>query len=348
MKNFMKGLLIVAAALIVIPLLPAFMSAKSKDAPAPQPDAAEAAATIAEPEADIKSEIKYMYIDTVHIYDVESGKAIDLSLEEYLCAAVLGAVSPTAEPELLKAQTVLMYTYILGKRQRAISSPDSEIKGCDISTDQQKYVRLVLKEEADELYKELIPDYEDKLKAAVSACKGEYIAYDGKPIVPAYCFSCGGTTESAEDVLGEKVPYLVQVESEYDSGYTTEAVYSKDEIFARLALSDEAVTLLGPCEDWIAVRESSETGYIKSMLLDGKHIMDGATFAKLLNLPSAKFTFRYSKEFESFTFKVSGAGHLVGLSQYGANEMAKRGSGYKEILLKYFVGTEIKQTDDIS
>lgn len=348
MKNFMKGLLIVAAALIVIPLLPAFLSAKSKDAPLPGPDAAEASATIAKPEADIKSDIKYMYIDTVHIYDVESGKTVDLSLEEYLYAAVLGAVSPTAEPELLKAQTVLMYTYILGKRQRAVSSPDLEINGCDISTDSQKYVRLVLKDEADGLYKDKLPDYEDKLKAAITACKGEYVAYDGKPIVPAYCFSCGGTTESAEDVLGEKVPYLVQIDSEYDSGYTTEAVYTKDEIFARLALSDEAVTLLGPCEDWIAISESSETGYIKSLMLDGKYSMSGATFARLLNLPSARFTFRYSKEFESYTFKVSGAGHLVGLSQYGANEMAKRGADYKEILLKYFVGTEIKRTDDIS
>ncbi len=343
MKNFTKGLIIVAAALIIIPLIPAVLSAKGETDFSSLPGITESAAAMAVPGENMN----YRYIDTVYIYDEVNKDTISVPVEDYLCAAVLGSISPTAEPELLKAQTVLMYTYILGKRLKAIKSRDSDIYGCDISTDSEKYTRLMWSEEADELYSEKQPDYREKVKAAVGSCQGEFLTYDGKPIVPAYCFSCGGVTESAETVLGEDVPYLSSVKSEYDSEYITEAVYSKDEIFARLALSEEAITLLGPCESWITVSESSETGYVKSLLLDGKYSVNGAEFAKLLNLPSPRFTFGYSEEFDNFTFAVSGVGHLVGLSQYGANEMAKRGADYTEILKKYFVGTEIKISDRI-
>ncbi len=343
MKNFIKGLFIVAAVLIVVPLIPVCISAKYKTAGSGRPvgsDIIEAAATIAVTGEDLQ----YRYIDSVKVYDIESGKTVDMPIEDYLFEAVLGSISPTAEPELLKAQTVLMYTYILGMRLRAIRSPDSGINGCDISTDSEKYARLVSVEEADKLYLKEVPDYKSKVMNAIESCKGIYLAYGKKPIVPAYCFSAGGVTESAEYVLGEKVPYLVPVKGDYDADYITEAVYSKDELFARLALSDKAFTLLGPCEDWLSISEASETGYVKSILLDGKYEIDGAELARLLSLPSPRFTFKYSEEFDSFTFKVSGAGHLVGLSQYDANEMAKRGADYKQILIKYFVGTKIEES----
>ena len=343
MKNFMKGLALVAAALILIPLIPAVMSAKSEGGTAAAQNITDAVAAM----AVLQDDMNCRYIDTVKIYNAESGEALSVPIDDFLSAAVLGSISPTAEPELLKAQCVLMYTYILGKRLRSVYSPDAEIEGCDISTDSKKYIRLVWQDEADKLYSEQLPEYKSKVQSAIESCKGEYLAYDGRPIVPAYCFSCGGVTESAKTVLGEDVPYLKSVESEYDSGYVTEAVYSKDELFARLAMAQPSITLMGETKDWITISEMSDTGYIKALLLDGERTISGADFASLLDLPSARFTFKYSEKFESFTFKVSGAGHLVGLSQYGANEMAKRGSGYDEILKTYFTGAEIKKSNGI-
>ncbi len=343
MKNFMKGLALVAAALILIPLIPAVMSANSEEGTAAAQNITDAVAAM----AVLQDDMNCRYIDAVKIYNTESGEALSVPIDEFLCAAVLGSISPTAEPELLKAQCVLMYTYILGKRLRSIYSPDAEIEGCDISTDSEKYIRLVWQDEADKLYSEQLPEYKSKVQSAMESCKGEYLAYDGRPIVPAYCFSCGGVTESAKTVLGEDVPYLKSVESEYDSGYITEAVYSKDELFARIAMAQPSITLMGETKDWIAISEMSDTGYIKSLLLDGEHTISGTDFASLLGLPSARFTFKYSEKFESFTFKVSGAGHLVGLSQYGANEMAKRGFGYEDILKKYFTGVKIEKSNGI-
>lgn len=343
MKNFMKGLLLVAAALIIIPLISVFLPAKDDDGKVAPENMTEAVAAMAAMQDDMSCK----FIDTVNIYNTESGETLSLPIDDFLSAAVLGAISPTAEPELLKAQCVLMYTYILGKRMRSIYSPDADINGCDISTDSEKYIRLVFPDEADMLYSEQIPDYESKIKSAIESCKGEYLVYYGRPIVPAYCFSCGGVSESAKTVLGEDVPYLKSVESEYDSEYVTEAVYSKDELFARLAMSETPITLMGEAKDWIVITETNDTGYVKQLLLDGEHTISGTDFANLLSLPSARFTFSYSEKFESFTFKASGVGHLVGLSQYGANEMAKRGSGYEEILKKYFTGVEIEKSNGI-
>lgn len=343
MKNFMKGLALVAAALILIPLIPAIMSVKSDDGTVAPQNITDAVAAM----AIMQDDMNCKFIDTVKIYNVESGEALSVTIEDFLSAAMLGAISPTAEPELLKAQCVLMYTYILGKRMRSIYSPDADIEGCDISTDSQKYIRLVWQDEADELYSEQLPEYKTKVQSAIESCKGEYLACDGRAIVPAYCFSCGGVTESAKTVLGEDVPYLLSVESEYDSGYVTGAVYLKDELFARLAMAQPSITLMGEAKDWIAISEINDTGYVKQLILDGEHTISGTDFASLLGLPSARFTFKYSEKFESFTFKVSGVGHLVGLSQYGANEMAKRGSGYEEILKKYFTGVEIVKSNGI-
>lgn len=341
MKNFTKGLLLVAAALILIPLIPMIMSGKDDGGAVAPQNITDAVAAMAIMQEDMSCK----FIDTVNIYNIESGEASSVPIDDFLSAAILGSISPTAEPELLKAQCVLMYTYILGKRMRSIYSPDTDINGCDISTDSEKYIRLVWQDEADELYSEQMPDYKTKVESAIESCKGEYLAYDGRPIVPAYCFSCGGVTESAETVLGEDVPYLKSVESEYDSKYDTEAIYSEEEIFARFAMAKPAITLMGDAEDWIAISDITGTGYVKALLLDGKHSISGTDFAGILGLPSARFTFNYSEKYENFTFKVNGVGHLVGLSQYGANEMAKRGSGYEEILKKYFAEVEIEKSN---
>ena len=339
----MKGLLLVTAALILIPLISVFVPAKDDNSTVAPENITEAVAAM----AIMQDDMNCRFIDTVNIYDIESGEALSVPIDDFLSAAVLGAISPTAEPELLKAQCVLMYTYILGKRMRSIYSPDTDIEGCDISTDSEKYIRLVFPDEADKLYSEKVPDYKSKIQSAIESCKGEYLAYSGRPIVPAYCFSCGGVTESAKTVLGEDVPYLKSVESEYDSEYVTEAVYSKEERGARLATAKTPITLMGEAKDWIVITDTNDTGYVKQLLLDGKHTISGTDFAALLSLPSARFTFEYSEKFESFTFKVSGVGHLVGLSQYGANEMAKRGSGYEEILKKYFTSVEIEKSNGI-
>ncbi|MCD7784980.1 MAG: SpoIID/LytB domain-containing protein [Oscillospiraceae bacterium] len=272
----------------------------------------------------------YPMIEEVNVYDVTKESVTTLSIEDYLTYSVLGTLQMDAEPELIKAQAVLMYTYILGRRLEEEASPTTELFGCDISTDTNKYVRLVYDS-----------DCMGKVRSAVSKVIGEYATYNGNIIAPAYCVSNGGVSESALTVLGEDVPYLMSVESEYDSDYITELYYTSDEIFARITTQNEGVTLLGDPSEWIEVTSSTDTGYVTEVTLAGDKTITGKQLSSWLNLPSARFTVSYSSEFDRFIFRVSGSGHLVGLSQYGGNKMAEAGYSYYEIISFYFTGVEI-------
>lgn len=337
MKNFIKGLLLVALMLATIPLIPTLdriiMQAMNKDKNASLPED-DAVAVVSQGIRELIGEVR--------IYDETTKEVETVKIEEFLTRAVLGSVSPAAEDELLQAQTVLMYTYILGKKEAGTAFADI-LQNSDPEGDANKYLHLVKEEEAGEIYGEKADMYIEKVGAAVKSCLGEYLSYEGEPIAPAYCFSCGGRTESAETVLGEALPYLQSVECGYDRECFSEAVFTAEETFARLSTADIPITLLGEPEQWLVITEASDSGYVKEVTVDGSAIISGSKLAELLELPSARFTLSYSREFKRFSFKIYGVGHLMGLSQFGGNEMAKRGAKHKEILSYFFPGTSLER-----
>lgn len=337
MKDFVKGLIVVAAVLLAISIAPTAISLFRSRTSLDDASVTDAIAVMAVPK-DVNG---YRFIETVNVYDIVSGEKKLANIEDFLVSAVFGAISPTAEPELLKAQSVLMYTYILGRRLQEKTNATPALLGCDISTDNNSYIRLMTKEEIENLYKDKAEEYIEKVRKSVEETIGEYVAYDGKPIITAYCFSCGGRTESALSVLGEDVPYLRSVESEYDSDYLTEAVFTSDELFARISTQSNGITLLGDPDEWIVLSQVSDSMYVKKVILDSRAEVSGEQLAMWLNIPSAKFTVNYSEELDRFTFTIYGSGHLVGLSQYGANEMAKTGYTYTQILGYFFTDTDI-------
>ena len=307
MKDFFRGLAMITATLLIFPAVSYLIGVFAP----PEPEAVEASA-----EAVFEAPETAEFISEVRVYDTVKQRAITLTAEEYLAAALAAQLSPEAEPELLKAQAVLMYTYILKRRLDETEAPTAELFGCDISV------------------------YRD----AANAVLGEYCAYLDEPISVAYCYSAGTATESAETVLGIDVPYLQSVPSAEPDAYYTTVSYTSDEVFARLTTTDSGYVLLGGAEGWITPKETAPSGYVKSVYLDSRFVVSGAEIASLLNLPSARFTYRYSSATDRFTFTVSGSGSLVGLSQRGGNALAKQGFNYKEILLKYFSDIEIKSS----
>ncbi|MCD7732567.1 MAG: SpoIID/LytB domain-containing protein [Oscillospiraceae bacterium] len=322
MKNVLRGLIFVTIALVAFPIITVLISEGSAYFFQADEETVEAFAD--------SSTSAYPLIEEVYVYDITTETVTTLSIEDYLTYSVLGTLQMDAEPELIKAQAVLMYTYILGRRIEEESNPTEELRGCDISTDINKYVRLVCES-----------DYIEKVRRAVGDVAGEYITYNGSIIAPAYCVSNGGVSESALTVLCEDVPYLQSVVSNYDSDYITEISYTSDEIFARITTQDESITLLGNPSDWIVITVTTDTGYATEITLDKNTTVTGRQLASWLNLPSARFTVSYSEEFDRFTFSVSGSGHLVGLSQYGGNKMAEEGYSYSDIISFYFTGVEI-------
>ncbi|MCD8344681.1 MAG: SpoIID/LytB domain-containing protein [Oscillospiraceae bacterium] len=322
-KNVLKGLLFVTIALVAFPVISVLMSEGLTYFDQEEAIPAFSETTVAQ---------AYPTLEEIYICDITTGTIMTLPIEDFLTYSVLGTLQMDAEPELIKAHAVLMYTYILGRRIEEEINPTAELYGCDISTDTNKYIRLSY--DGDNI---------EALRQAVSEVAGEYITYDGKLIAPAYCVSNGGISESALTVLGEDVPYLQSVISEYDSDYITELSYTSDELFARITTQSEGITLLGDTSDWIVITGTTDTGYITEVTLDGNTAITGKQLASWLNLPSARFTVAYSDEFDRFTFTVYGSGHLVGLSQYGGNRMAEAGYSYAEIISFYFTGVEIKK-----
>lgn len=324
MKDFFKGLVMITAALLIFPAVPYIVGAIS-----PQPEeAVEASADITVPRYE-----PYDIISEVKIYDTVGERSITVTTEEYLAASLAAQLSPDADPEVLKAQAVLMYTYILRRRLEEADSPTPELHGCDISNDASKYPRLAL---GDDLSYDLEP-----YRKVSQDVLGEYCAYNGDPISVAYCYSAGTTTESAETVLGVEVPYLKATPTSEADGYLTTVTYTSEEVFARLTTTPDGYVLLGDASDWITEKETMPSGYVKSVYLDSRFVVSGTEIAQLLNLPSARFTYRYSPATDRFTFTVSGSGSLVGLSQRGASALAEDGYNYKEILLHYFSGIDI-------
>ncbi len=323
MKNILRGLLFVTIALVAFPVITVLISESTTYFFMNDEEALPAFSQ------DTVSKT-YPVIEEVCIYDITTETVATLSIGDFLTYSVLGTLQIDADQELIKAQAVLMYTYILGRRLEEESDPNEELFGCDMSTDTNKYVSLIY--ESDNI---------EKFRQAISEVAGEYVTYNGSLIAPAYCVSNGGVSESALAVLGEDVPYLQSIQSEYDSDYITEVSYTSDEVFARITTQNESITLLGDQSEWIVITDSTDTGYVTEVTIDNNIIVTGKQLASWLNLPSSRFTVTYSGEFDRFIFSVSGNGHLVGLSQYGGNKMAEAGYSYLDIIKFYFTGVEI-------
>ncbi len=326
MKNFFKGLLSLTVCLIIFPAVPWLIGTASVGEES-LPASSELNIPKSPSDSSPFSDEGVLYLDAV------TGKITEIPVLDYVAGAVACQLSPECPEELLKAQSVIMYTYILKRRLDLSSQSDSSLSGCDVSSDVNKYPRIVFDGEGVdlEIYKKIAAEVE-----------GEFISYAGEPITVAFCRSAGKSTESALTVLGIDVPYLKETPSEEPDNYPVTVTYTSEEVFARLTTTEDEYILLGEPSGWIEITQAKENGYVSEVALDSSYKLSGEEFALILNLPSARFTYRYSPGTDRFTFTSSGCGSLVGLSQRGAAVMAARGESYRDILKHFFSGVEIE------
>lgn len=276
-----------------------------------------------------------------HVLDSDTGEILEISLRDYLIGAVGAEMPVSFELEALKAQAVAAHTY--AERQAELSSQRPELKGADFSDDASKYQAFYTKEELENLYHENFPENYRKLETAVDAVLNEVIFYENQPIISAFHAISGGKTESAENVWGSEIAYLQSVESEADKNapqFEQEAVFNKEEVKTMLLSARDGLFLGTDTAHWFGEPEYSEAGTVLQIPV-GTSIFTGQELRKIFSLRSAVFSIQY--ENQKFKFITHGYGHDVGMSQYGANEMAKSGADYKEILTYYYPNTEIKQ-----
>ncbi|MGM9552210.1 MAG: stage II sporulation protein D [Clostridia bacterium] len=252
--------------------------------------------------------------------------------DEYLTGVVAAEMPASFEIEALKAQAVAARTYTIYKSQ-------STDHVQDVCTDPNHCQAYFTKEDMMANWGADYDFYLERITTAVKETTGEHLTYNDEPIMAVFHSMGGGRTENSADVWGGDVPYLVSVESpgeeEGTNYYSTKSVTFEE--FKNTILSNYPTSVISSFSD-ISEPVLTQGGHVKSMIIGGVSVT-GTKIRSMFDLRSTKFDISFSEP--NVIFTVTGYGHGVGMSQYGANAMAKEGKNYKEILSHYYQGTTL-------
>lgn len=289
------------------------------------------------------SEIIFPINGKVKIYHKEEDKIEELDLEEYIMGVVSSEVPANFNEEALKAQAIAARTFYMNRRNNPCK--DAMNKGAEIcdTTNCQVYMN---KEERMSKWSSREAEISwNKIQKAVLDTKGQVLTYDNSVLeYPQFFATSSGKTEDAKDVFSMDVPYLKSEESkgeEIAPKYKTtmqipinEFVNKINTKYSTANLKKNDLTLS------IKIESYTESGSVKEIRI-GNEIIKGTKFRELFNLNSTNFKFDFEKDIVKIN--CIGYGHGVGMSQWGANVMAKNGATYDQILKHYYSGVEIQE-----
>lgn len=280
---------------------------------------------------------------TFRVYLSKSKTVVTLSADDYV-RGVVAAEMPAEYPlEALKAQAAAAFTYASEQRayHRAHPRTAAVIGGADISDDPSHYQAFISEAQARRRFGSDFDWQWKKITEAVAAVHGQALTQNGR-LINALYFSCSaGKTESSRSIWGDTVPYLVEVGSAWDSSApdykstvnVSQAAFEKD-----VKSAYAGVSLGANPSGWITVASRSDAGGVLAAVVGGKTV-SGGSIQSLFGLRSTHFDVQFSNG--KFIFNVLGDGHGVGLSQYGANVLAKQGKSWKDIVKYYYTGINI-------
>ena len=263
----------------------------------------------------------------------------EMSLGEYLLGVVRAEMPASFDQEALKAQAVAARTYTMYKLQNGGNHGDT----AQICTDHTCCQAYSSKEQAWANWGENAAEYEKKIETAVRETDGETILYGGEPILAVFHASSAGQTRAAGEVWLSDLPYLQAVSSP-EEGEAIPNYYSRVEFAAEtfkekmLAACPEA-DLSGAPSAWLKNAVTDSAGSVKTVEVGGI-AMKGTAVRTALGLRSA--CFEWEVQGDTLVFFVTGHGHGVGMSQYGANAMAEEGADYRDILTHYYTGVSVE------
>lgn len=257
-----------------------------------------------------------------------SGGKVTEDGADILARVVMGEIGSGFSEEAIKAQAVASYTYIRYYNESG-EAPNVSVKTAD-----------------------------DKVKKCVREVLGQGIYYNGDLIQAVYGASSAGYTASSKNVWGVDYPYLqskkCELDEAYDPNYGAKNSFTATEIKDAVK-SATGIKLDGDPGSWFAIKDYVDNVYVGNVTVGGRDSFtdsDGDTVKitgktmreRILKgkLRSSCFDISYSAETQRFTFTTYGYGHGVGLSQYGANNLANQwGYDYRQILEFYYPGTNI-------
>jgi len=291
-----------------------------------------------EKEIELKKH-EYKEHSTIKLLHTANNEIEELSLDEYLLGVVSAEMPASFEQEALNAQAVVARTYTLYSiTHNNKKHGDSDI--CDNSACCQAWIskenRLAKWEEENRI------EYWNKIVSAVNNTEGKIITYEGEVIDAFFHSNSGGKTEVPVNVWGgTNYPYLQSVQTSGEdaySQYNSELTISKNDFISKIKESHKDFQIDFSREDAIKILEYTDGNRIKKIKVGNINI-SGVEMRKLMSLKSANFT--VTVDGDNIKFEVIGYGHGVGMSQTGADSMAKQGSNYEEIIKHFYTNVEI-------
>ena len=244
------------------------------------------------------------------------------------------------EIEALKAQAVVARTYTIYQTMYN-SSKHTDADICDNYACCQAWISK--EERMAKWGQDEAEGNWNKIVEAVNSTTGKIVAYNGKPINAFFHANSGGMTESSLNIWGGiDYPYLKSVETSGEDGYnqySSEVVLSKEELINKMKEKYSDFEIDFNTEECIKILELTSSNRVKTIKIGNKEIA-GTEARSIFGLKSTNFTFEINGE--NIKFSVKGYGHGVGMSQTGADSMAKTGANYEEIIKHFYTDVEIK------
>lgn len=293
-------------------------------------------------------EVTYIHEYTIKVYNPALNKTEEMNLEEYMKGVVAAEMNADFDIEALKAQAVAARTFAYGRVSGVYKSKLGVHDEADICTDSAHCQAWISKENAMKKWNRFFAAKNwSKIEKAVNETDGMIAVYQGKIANTLFHASSSGKTENAEEVWsGVSVPYLKSVTSpgeERAKGYVTEVLIKASEFIHKLQKSYPDKELRESSIDSIKILEYTTGDRVKTVKV-GDITLKGTEFRTMLGLRSANFTVEVTAE-DMLKITTIGYGHGVGMSQWGADSLAKRGGTYIEILKHYYTGIDVISID---
>ncbi|WP_308636678.1 stage II sporulation protein D [Paenibacillus silvisoli] len=274
----------------------------------------------------------------VNVYLTEEKRIEKMPIELYVRGVLAGEMPIDFELEALKAQAIAARTYIYKRlQQHDRSGLDGKAEMADVNDTvmNQVYVplgRLLSRWDGTAKETNLA-----KLNEAIEQTKGQIVTYEGEPIQASFFSTSNGYTENASDYWDMDLPYLRSVASPWDKtispNYKETVTMTLKSFSAKLGVKQSAVRQM-------RILDTTEGKRIKTVMI-GREKFSGREIREKLGLASSQFIWTIlDDEIRITTF---GYGHGVGMSQWGANGMAKNGQSAGQILAHYYTGTKLEK-----
>ena len=286
-----------------------------------------------------EQQYEYEKYKTIKLLHVSNNEVEELDIDTYLYGVVSSEMPASFEIEALKAQAVVARTYTIyqiihNSEKHQNADMCDTYACCQAWISKENRMAKWSQEEAESNW--------NKIAQAVDSTKGKIISYNGQPINAFFHANSGGITESSLNIWGGiDYPYLKSVETVGEESYTqyaSEVVLSRQDLLGKIKTKYEDCTINFEEENCIQILEYTTSGRVKTIKFGNKQIA-GTEARILLGLKSTNFTFK--TDGNNIIFTVTGYGHGVGMSQTGADALAKSGSNYEDIVKHFYTNVEI-------